>query len=129
MIHVRVSRALSQHDAEVMDLPRGITEMHISVTEESMDNFKQLIDRALNCWDSAPQELKELGDMLTHGRITQPHEFQPINTKQSSDYYTVSEAVALMQIFEEVGEEKRRQLMEGDRVELHKLLQEKLGKS
>lgn len=63
MIHIRVSRNdLTQVDA-----------LHISVTTpNSLANFNALVNRALNCWDDAPQELKDLGDMLTHGRIGGP---------------------------------------------------------
>lgn len=63
MIHVRVSRNPSNE----------IGGIHISITAASIQNFHTLVNRALNCWDSAPAELKELGDMLTHGYITQPH--------------------------------------------------------
>ena len=63
MIHVRVSR----------NPENEIAELHISVTADSIPNFTQLADRALNCWDSAPAELKELGGMLTHGYITQKY--------------------------------------------------------
>lgn len=66
--------------------------LRIEVTEESLPIFEQLINRALNCWDNAPQEIKELGDMLTHGRVTQDHRVQPMNTKDTSrDYYTEQE--------------------------------------
>jgi hypothetical protein len=50
-----------------------IGEIKLSITEESIPDFKAMVDRALNCWDRAPKDLKELGDMLTHGRITQDH--------------------------------------------------------
>jgi hypothetical protein len=51
----------------------NLIHLNLSINQESLPNFLRLIDRALNCWDNAPQELKELGDMLTHGRITQDH--------------------------------------------------------
>lgn len=41
--------------------------------EQSLNNFRTLVNRALNCWDQAPKDLKDLGDILTHGRITQDH--------------------------------------------------------
>ena len=63
MIHARVSR----------NSENEIDGIHISITTDSIQNFNTLVNRALNCWDSAPAELKELGDMLTHGYITQPH--------------------------------------------------------
>lgn len=67
----------------------------IEVDQDSIKNFIALVDRALNCWDSAPKELKDLGDMLTHDRITQDHDYVPINTKQNSDYYSPAEQVAI----------------------------------
>lgn len=63
MIHVRVSR----------NPKNEIDGIHISITADSLQNFHTLVNRALNCWDSAPAELKELGDMLTHGYITQKY--------------------------------------------------------
>lgn len=65
--------------------------LRLEITEESLPIFQQLINRALNCWDSAPKDIKDLGDMLTHGRITQDHTYKPINTKQSTDYYSPEE--------------------------------------
>lgn len=116
MIHASVSRT-----------PSGeIGEIKISVTAESILNFYALINKALNCWDNAPQELKDLGDMVTHGYVTQDHSYKPINTKNSSDYYTPQETAALMLISEELGGTKFRELMVGDRVELNKLLKAKL---
>ena len=41
--------------------------------EQSLNNFRTLVNRALNCWGQAPKDLKELGDILTPGRITQDH--------------------------------------------------------
>lgn len=63
MIHAKVSR----------NPKNELDGIHISVTADSLQNFHTLVNRALNCWDSAPAELKELGDMLTHGYITQPY--------------------------------------------------------
>lgn len=82
--------------ASVHRTPEGsVGEIKLSITAESIPLFTALIDRALNCWDSAPAELKELGDMLTHGRITQNHEFVPINTKQNTDYRSAEELAIL----------------------------------
>jgi len=93
-IHARVTR----NPSEQLD---GI---HISVTAESIQNFIRLVDRALNCWDNAPKELKELGDMLTHSRITQDHSYQPMSTKDTSrDYYTAEEQEIIRQYIEANG--------------------------
>lgn len=85
MIHTRVSR----------DSENKIFEIHISVTSDSLDNFTKLIYRSLNTWDTAPAELKDLGDMLTHGYITQDHKFKPINSSQRGDYYTPQEQAVI----------------------------------
>lgn len=63
MIHAKVTR---NPDTQL----DGI---HISITAASIPAFVTMVDRALNCWDTAPKELKELGDMLTHGHITQEY--------------------------------------------------------
>lgn len=82
MIHARVSR----------NPENEIAEIHISVTHESLPAFTTLIQRALNCWDSAPAEIKELGDMITHGRVTQDHTYKPINsTHGNGDMYSQAE--------------------------------------
>ena len=80
MIHVSVTHAGN-------DPANHIDGIKISVTEESIPNFVALINRALNCWDSAPKELKDLGDMITHDKVTQDHTYKPINTVRSSEYY------------------------------------------
>lgn len=66
MIHARVSRGPSSKIAEI----------HFSVTEESIPGFKELVRRALNCWPDAHPELKELGDMLEHGKVLQDYYHQ-----------------------------------------------------
>lgn len=65
MIHVEHYKAEPEKN-----LAEALT---LTITDTSLDNFKRLVDRALNCWDDAPKELKDLGDMLTHGRITQDY--------------------------------------------------------
>lgn len=93
MIHARVSR----------NPDNAIAEIHISVTADSLPNFQKLVDKALNCWDSAPAEIKELGDMLTHGHITQDHTYRPMNTKQSGDYYNPKEQAIIKAFIESEG--------------------------
>lgn len=41
--------------------------LRLEITKESIPDFIQLVNRSLNCWDNAPQELKDLGHKLTHG--------------------------------------------------------------
>jgi hypothetical protein len=67
MIHIRATRALDSSNLDGL---------HISITSESIPDFKAMVDRALNCWDRAPPDLKQLGDLLTHGRVTQDYNSQ-----------------------------------------------------
>ena len=50
--------------------------LEIDFEGSSIELFKKLVARALNTWDQAPAELKELGDMLEHGRVTQDYQSQ-----------------------------------------------------
>jgi hypothetical protein len=75
----------------------------IQDSDKGIDLIKELVQRALNCWPDAPKDLKDLGDMLTHGRITQDHTLTKINTQQNSDYYTPQEQVVIKQLIEEKG--------------------------
>lgn len=63
MIHVKVSR----------DSFGEIDNLQIGITQDSLVRFTKLISEGLNCKDQAHPELKELGDMLTHGRILQDY--------------------------------------------------------
>lgn len=63
MIHVEVHR----------DSVNEIAELKLSITAESLPGFSTLISQALNCSPNVHPELKELGDMLTHGRILQDY--------------------------------------------------------
>ncbi len=73
MIHARASRGPDNQIAEI----------HFSVTEESIPGFQQLVRRALNCWPDAPPELKELGDMLEHGKVLQDYYHQRTDIKRT----------------------------------------------
>ena len=88
MIHVSITRAGN-------DPANHIDGIKISITEESIPNFMALVNRALNCWDSAPKELKDLGDMITHEKITQDHTYKPVNTTQNADYYSAAEQLMI----------------------------------
>lgn len=54
--------------------PRQIV---ITLTEDvdckNITRFTEAMNRALNCWPDASPELKELGDMLNHGKILQDY--------------------------------------------------------
>lgn len=51
--------------------------------EKSLNHFKLLVNRAMNCWDNAPPELKEFADILEYGKPLQDYYSmdQPMNTK------------------------------------------------
>jgi len=48
-------------------------EYHIIIPNEIMPQFKALIARALNTFDTAHPALKELGDVLYHGQPLQDY--------------------------------------------------------
>lgn len=41
--------------------------------KEDIATFKQAINRAMNVWDGAPWQMKELGDMITEGKLMQDY--------------------------------------------------------
>lgn len=43
----------------------------IVIEEESIPGFKEMVNRAFNCWADAPPELKSFADKVTHGRVLQ----------------------------------------------------------
>lgn len=51
-------------------------ELHIFISGDDMNGFSDLINRGLNTWDRAPAAIKELGDLITNGKITQNYESQ-----------------------------------------------------
>lgn len=93
MIHAQVTR----------NNDNSIHLLRIEVTEESLPDFISLINRALNCWDSASKDLKDLGDLITHGRVTQDHTLTKINSTQNSEYYTQAEYVFIEKYIETYG--------------------------
>lgn len=40
---------------------------------EMIEPFKEMVRRSLNCWPDAHPALKELGDMMMHGKILQDY--------------------------------------------------------
>jgi hypothetical protein len=105
----------------------SVEEFKISVTESSLLMFQELVNRALNCWPDAPKELKDMGDMLTHGRITQDHTYHRVGAAYThSGEYTAAEQLAIKEIHEDVGDEKFRELLLGDRVALTKMIKVRL---
>jgi len=44
----------------------SLQEVHLSFTAESVASLLQLINRATNTWDNAPEDIKELAHRLTN---------------------------------------------------------------
>jgi hypothetical protein len=102
-----------------------IREIKLSVTAISIPAFTALLHKALNCWPDAPKELKDLGDLVTHGYITQDHTYKHVGAAYThSGEYTAAEQLAMKEIREKVGEQEYQRLLLGARVELTKMLKE-----
>lgn len=56
----------------------------IAVQAESESAFKQLVNRACNCWPDAPAEIKEFADNVIEGRVLQDYRAQE-HTKPRSE--------------------------------------------
>lgn len=67
----------------VMNGVGTVTELQLTQTGTNLITLA--ISKALNCWDQAPAELKELGDLLTHGRITQNYREQQFAKQRSEE--------------------------------------------
>lgn len=67
MIHTKIHRNLA-----TPDVIESI-EFILTNTEGTIDQFKQILNRALNCWPECPPDFKELADMLFHGRVLQDY--------------------------------------------------------
>lgn len=93
MIHAQVTR----------NNDNSIHLLRIEVTEESLPDFIALINRALNCWDNAPKDLKDLGDLITHDRVTQDHTPTRINTTQNSEYFSHEEFLKIQEYVNKYG--------------------------
>lgn len=93
MIHAQVTR----------NNDNSIHLLRIEVTEESLPDFISLINRALNCWDSAPKDLKDLGDLITHDRVTQDHTPTQINTNQNTDHYSHADFLKIQEYINQYG--------------------------
>lgn len=75
-IHVRHVH-IDPEVCHTTDIPE--IEDHYIITiagAESEQAFKILVRRALNTWPDAHPDLKELGDMLDHGRVLQDYQVQ-----------------------------------------------------
>lgn len=61
-----------------IDVLRRTNKLVIMIDNENVQMFKEMVNRALNCWDKAPAELKSFADRLNKG-----HELQ--------DYHNISQ--------------------------------------
>jgi hypothetical protein len=64
-------------------VPEDGSFIQIILTDDSKEHFTTAMNRALNCWPDAPPELKELADMLNHGKILQDYYSQDTSKKDS----------------------------------------------
>jgi len=53
--------------------PENKPQVIIIARGKELENLKQVISKSLNCWDKAPASLKELADILCHGKILQDY--------------------------------------------------------
>jgi hypothetical protein len=58
----------------------------IIVEQEDVKDFKEMVNRAFNCWDTASPELKVFADKITHGKILQNYHAQSKMTSTESSY-------------------------------------------
>lgn len=62
----------------------------VIIPDELMDSFKELVNRGINTWDQAPQEIKDFSDvlsgndkLLTPVPQTSPNEFKMVKSCQN----------------------------------------------
>jgi hypothetical protein len=48
----------------------------ITIDSNLLEQFKDLINRSLNCFPDAHPELKEFGDLITEGKVLQDYSSQ-----------------------------------------------------
>lgn len=56
----------------------NVTGYEINVSSESLEAFKEMVQRATNLWPDAPMEIKTFSDIITNGQpmqnyLTNPH--------------------------------------------------------
>ena len=57
-----------------------IAEIHIS-SKESIEAFKELVQRATNLWPDAPPEIKRFADQVTNGAVLQDYDAQALSAR------------------------------------------------
>jgi hypothetical protein len=87
MIHTRIQR----NEVGAIN-PESIDVLHLSITKDdsSITQFRELLNRALNCWPECPVDFKQLSDLLEHGKILQEYSDSKESSHtriQSNDFY------------------------------------------
>lgn len=91
MIHTRIQR----NEVGATN-PESIDVLHLSITRDdlSLNQFRELLNRALNCWPECPADFKNLSDLLEHGKVLQEYSDKKESFHariQSNDYYQGAE--------------------------------------
>lgn len=91
MIHTRIQR----NEVGATN-PESIDVLHLSITRDdlSLTQFRELLNRALNCWPECPSDFKQLSDLLEHGTILQEYSDKKESAHTrilSNDYYQGAE--------------------------------------
>lgn len=63
MIHTQISR----------DLSYNVETLKLGIVGDSIPRVKEALRRALNTWPDCHPELKELSDLLEHGKVLQDY--------------------------------------------------------
>lgn len=80
MIHAKVHRNLA--DPTIIES----IEFIVTNTDDTINQFRTILNQALNCRPEAPACWKELSDMLEHGRILQDYhdpKYTPLTRKDA----------------------------------------------
>lgn len=55
----------------------------VIIPDELMDSFKELVNRGINTWDQAPQEIKDFSDVLSgNDKLLTQTPVQPLATNE-----------------------------------------------
>lgn len=57
----------------------------VAIEDESLETFKQLVQRGANLWPDAPPEIKEFADLVTNGTVLQDYRGQDTSQKKESN--------------------------------------------
>jgi hypothetical protein len=94
MIHIRITRS---DDGNISEIQTSF------VSGESVKEFIDMVNGYLNCKPNASKDMKELGDMITHNRVTQDHTYQSRTPTHNQDYYTPEEQIIIKNYITDIG--------------------------